>query len=440
MKKFVFASVMALASIGFACAPVLKAQDITIKDPKEINDFQMASTQQDAKAKSAALEDFLQKYPQSVVKKNVLLMLVEAYQSAGAFDQVASAASRALQVDPNNFEAIYAGVDAKKRLAGRSQNPGEVLDDAALLAKKGLALQKPADTSADDWKKQTDAAYPLFHSVLAYDAMVSKKDAATAVAEFTSELTLVPADQSKGGPALNDTLQLAEAYAAEKPADMIQAIWFYARAWNYAPDNYKPVIEKKLKYWYTKYHGNLDGLDDIKTQAHDSLFPQNFHPKAAPTPAEIAHSALTGGDPKGLNLGDKEFILANGSKEDQDALWAILKDQQTPVPGIVIEATDSVVKVAVTDDAKTAKVADFVVNLKKPLDAKDIPAAGTEFKLQPAAELDGTYDSYAPVPATATSLAGVQIVLREGLLQPEAKKKAAPVAHKPAAGKKPVKH
>ena len=76
----------------------------------------------------------------------------------------------------------------------------------------------------------------------------------------------------------------------------------------------------------------------------------------------------------------------------------------------------------------------------KPLDAKDIPAAGAEFKLQPAAELDGTYDSYAAVPATATSLAGVQIVLREGLVQPEAKKKPAAPAHKPAAGHKPAAH
>ena len=79
--------------------------------------------------------------------------------------------------------------------------------------------------------------------------------------------------------------------------------------------------------------------------------------RPAKTPAQFAHDALVGGDPAKLNLGDKEFILANGVKEDADKLWAVLKDQVTPVPGKVIEASASVIKVAVTPDAKVAKVA-----------------------------------------------------------------------------------
>jgi hypothetical protein len=208
-------------------------------------------------------------------------------------------------------------------------------------------------------------------------------------------------------------------------------------------------------------------------------------------------------DLNSLNLGDKEFILAVGSKEDADKLWALLKGKATPVPGIVIEATASVIKMAVTQDAKDAKIPDFIVNLKTPLADKDIPQVGFEFKLQPAAELDGTYDTFtqqiaataapapaaapvaapvpaaaapapaaapvpaaaapapaaapvpaaaapapaaapvpaaaapapatAPVPAAATAAQPAQIVLKDGFIQPE-KKKAAPAAHKPAAG------
>ncbi len=64
MKKLVFASVMALASISLVSAPTLRAQDsITIKDPAEYNAYQMANTQTDPKAKAAALESFLQAYP-----------------------------------------------------------------------------------------------------------------------------------------------------------------------------------------------------------------------------------------------------------------------------------------------------------------------------------------------------------------------------------------
>ena len=57
MKKLVFASVMALASISLVAAPMLRAQDstITIKDPQEFNAYQMANTQTDPKAKAAAI-------------------------------------------------------------------------------------------------------------------------------------------------------------------------------------------------------------------------------------------------------------------------------------------------------------------------------------------------------------------------------------------------
>ena len=132
-----------------------------------------------------------------------------------------------------------------------------------------------------------------------------------------------------------------------------------------------------------------------------------------------------------LSLNDKEFILASGSKDDADKLWAVMKDQVTPVPGIVIEASATVIKLAVSQDAKDAKIADFIVNMKKPLEDKEVPAVGFEFGLQPAAELNGTYDSYTQVPATATMTQTAQIVLRDGFIQPEVKK---PVEHhKPTA-------
>jgi hypothetical protein len=54
-------------------------------------------------------------------------------------------------------------------------------------------------------------------------------------------------------------------------------------------------------------------------------------------------------------------------------------------------------------------------------------------------ELDGTYDTFTLVPATATTAATAQIVLREGFIQSE--KKAAPVHHapaKPAASHRPA--
>src|ERR1700722_7808252 len=396
MKKFVYASVLALACISLVSAPALRAQDsITIKDPVEFNSYQNATTQSDPKQKAAALESFLQTYPQTVVKQTVLDMLVDTYQAIGDADKELSADTRMLQVDPNNLKAILYSVIIKKQQAQKSSDQ-QAADDSAALANKGLTVPKPAATADPEWKTLTAASYPLFHSAIAQDD-VMKKDFKAAVDEYKAELMLFPADQTKGGPGLVDTLNLAEAYANINPkkpdaGDLKNAIWFYSRAWDYAPPAYKPQIEKKLDYWYNKYHGGLDGLDAIKTQAQATEFPPGTLTIApADTPAQKIHKILANTpDLNTLALADKELVLTFGAKEDADKLWALLKDQPTPVPGTVIEATASVIKVAVTDDAKQSKVPDFVVNLKEPLTDKEIPAVGSDFGLssKDQAELD----------------------------------------------------
>jgi hypothetical protein len=418
---------------------MLRAQDsITIKDPAEFNNYQNCSTQTDPKAKATCLDGFLTTYPQSVVKQAVLDSLVDTYQGLHDADNTLSAASRLLQVDPNNLKAILYSVIIKKNRCGLTQDV-QACDDAAALAHKGLLVPKPAGLSDTDWKTQTGGSYPIFHSAIAWDDAIAKKDFKAAIAEYRAELMLYTDDQSKT-MGLQDTLQLAQAYLQPGPSrDLVQAVWFYARVWDYAPPAYKAKIEPDLERYYKKYHGALDGLDDLKAKAMATTFPPGtLVITPAKTPAEQIHDLIaTTPDLTKLNLGDKEFILANGAKEDIDKLWSVLKDQITPVPGIVIAASASVIKVAVTDDAKAAKTADFIVNLAKPLTEKEIPAVGFEYKIPPATTLIGTYDSFTLVPATETAVQTAQIVLREGEIQLEKKKPAAP-AHKPAAGHKPA--
>ena len=451
MKKLVLASVMALATTCLVL-PSLQAQSqdqstITIKDPAEYNAYNQAYTQSDPKAKAAALESFIQQYPQSVVKLAVLKMLVGAYQQLGDSDHLLSASTALLQMDPNNLEAILFSVAIKNSNCKKSVNQAtgvaadsQSCDDAALLAQKGLKVAKPADISADEWKTQTDAAYPVFESAIAADDVYSKKDFKAAVEDYKKELMLFTAQQTQSGTGLVDTLNLAEAYVKLSPPDTVNAVWFYARAWNFAPAGFKPVIEKKLDYWYSKFHGSLDGLDAIKTQSAATVFPPGtLVITPADTPAEKIHKILvTTPDLSTLALADKELVLAFGSKDDADKLWAVMKDKVTPVPGTVIDATTTTIKVAVTDDAKQAKTADFIVNLKAPLADKDVPAAGTELKLMSdgGPELDGTYDTYTQIPGTDTVAQSAQIVLRDAFLQE--KKKVVP--HKPAASHHPAAH
>jgi hypothetical protein len=196
-------------------------------------------------------------------------------------------------------------------------------------------------------------------------------------------------------------------------------------------------IEPKLEYYYKKYHGNLEGLDQVKQDAQASALPPGtLKITQALSPAEQIHKLIQ--DTPDLNtlaLADKETVLALGSKEDADKLWALLKDKSTGVPGTVISADANSIKVAVTQDAKDTKVADFVVNMKKPLTDAELSVInqpGFEFKSAPGPQLAGTYDSYTQTPATATTAQSAIIVLRDGEYVPEQKKKPAPVHHAPA--------
>ena len=118
----------------------------------------------------------------------------------------------------------------------------------------------------------TVTAYPLFHSAIALMTWFRRKTSKAAQDEYKKELMLFPLPATTSGTGLVDTLQLAEAYAKPDARDMVQAIWFYARAWNFAPPAYKAQIEPKLEYWYKRFHGNLEGLDAVKTaSASDPL-------------------------------------------------------------------------------------------------------------------------------------------------------------------------
>jgi hypothetical protein len=88
MKKSVLASLLALATIFPVSVPMVYGQaaqsgQLTIKDPQEYNDYTNAVGQSTPAAKAAAIETFLTKYPNSVVKNDLLEVLMASYQQAG---------------------------------------------------------------------------------------------------------------------------------------------------------------------------------------------------------------------------------------------------------------------------------------------------------------------------------------------------------------------
>ena len=415
MKKVALASLLAIATSTLCAAPFALAQaaagggqqqqQITIKDPAEYNDYSNAISQSSPAAKASAIEAFLTKYPNSVVKGEMLEQLMAAYQAQNNMDKTVDAANRLLQTDPNNLRALAISVYIKKAQAAQKTTPAEqqpLLDEAAANAQKGLAAPKPANMSDADFQKLKTATEPIFYSAIAMDDQL-KKDYPGAVDNFKKELQAVPPAQTQTGATLNDTYLLGQAYAQQNPPDLKNAVWFLTRAAAYAPPAAKDQIEKAAEYYYNKYHGGMDGFDQVKTLVTQSVLPPaSYNPTPAPPPPSPADQAAkvvaTTPDLKTLNLNDKEFILFNGKPEDAGKMWDTMKGQTYQIPGKVVSATADSVQLAVTDDAKASNTADFTVNMKKPLTTP--PAIGTEVTY------DATFDSYTQNPKMITLING----------------------------------
>src|SRR5580698_2382705 len=125
MNKLVFASAMALAGMCLVSMPAIQAhgQTIQIQDPAELNSYQNATTQNDPAQKCAALESFLTTYPQSTAKSAALSQMMDCYSQTNNMDGLLKTATRLLQVDPNNMQAIYASVLVKKTQCGKALDP-----------------------------------------------------------------------------------------------------------------------------------------------------------------------------------------------------------------------------------------------------------------------------------------------------------------------------
>ncbi|MGI8770607.1 MAG: hypothetical protein ACR2JE_04155 [Acidobacteriaceae bacterium] len=425
MKTIAIASLLAVATSTLCATPAVWAQttaqpgqaaaqpagqaapgqQITIKDPAEYNDYSNAISQSSPAAKAAAIEAFLTKYPNSVVKQDMLEQLMTAYQQANNLDKTVDAANRLLQQAPNNLRALAIYVYIKKSQAAGKTTPADaqpLLDDAAAKAQTGLTAPKPANMPDADYQKLKAATTPIFYSAIALDDE-NKKDYAGAVDSFRKELQNVDPASTQSGPSLNDTYLLGQAYAQQTPPDLKNAIWFLTRAAAYAPAAAKPQIEQAAEYYYKKFHGSMDGFPQVQQQVTTSVVPpDSYNPTAAPPPPSPADQAAkvvaSTPDLKTLSLGDKEFILFNGKPEDAEKVWATLKGVVAQVPGKVVSATADSVQLAVTPDAQGSNTADFTINMKEPL--KEVPAIGS------TVTYTAKFDSYTQNPKMITLTEG----------------------------------
>jgi hypothetical protein len=420
MKKVVLASLLAVAgavpsaSLAFAQQPA--ASGVTMSQD-EYAAYNNANTQTTAAAKAAAFEAYLKAYPNSSVKVDVLNQILFADSQTGDQAATLAAADRLLAVDPNNVRALVIEVYYRRADADKMTDPAAkqaALDKVATFAQQGMNATKPKDMSDADFAKQEALAAPTFDSAIADDDL-AKKDNASAITILKKEIDADVADTQKASPVLQDVWVLAQAYYTSTPPDYLNCAWYATRAAAFAPDAYKPTIQPVASYCYKKYHGSADGYAAMQTAVQTNLDPPaGFTVTPAPKPEDIVTNLIaTTPDLASLAVSDKEFVLQYGKPADADKVFDTVKGKSVEFPdNIVIAATADSLQVAVTDDAKASKTADFTFTMKEPL--KTVPNVGDKITL------DGTYASYTQSPLMITMTDGAVVL---------PKKAPAPVHH-----------
>ena len=186
MKKLVLASAMALASVALVAAPALRAQDHRSDHDPEPRQNSMPTKQPSPRPirqpKLRPWKIFYRSTPErgqegrSRPADRHLRAAEPARQGAERGQPLAAGRSQQLQGHLRNCLLQEARVPAEHRCRNRRQQGSADLRRRCGTGQKGLTMPKPAGVSDEDWKKMTDASYPIFHSAIALDDAVVKKD------------------------------------------------------------------------------------------------------------------------------------------------------------------------------------------------------------------------------------------------------------------------
>ena len=413
-------------SAAQAAAPSSQKQ---VKDPAEYNAYVNAVQQSNPAQKAAAIEAFLQTYPNSVMKEDALVSLMSAYQQAGDAQKMVDTANRVLQVNPNNVRAL-ALLTYYYRASTTAQNLQQNLGLVQKYAQQGEQalrnLTKPEGMSDADFTKFHNEVSAIFEGGLGFVAL-QKKDNATAAKDFREAVS------EESQPNIADVYPLAQADLEAKPMNP-EGFWFIVKASQMAQgaDSQQQILEYGRKK-YIRYHGKEDGWTDLVAQAKASssiMPPAGFTIAAAPpppSPAEQAADLVKSKDPKQMSFAEWELVLSSGNQQAADKVWNAIKDKAVKLGANVISATASKVMLAGSADDFDDKKADITLTMAKPIPAKLTPAVGSLMQFQ------GTVSSYTPNPFMMTMTDGVLLDKNGNPVST-----AAPVHHTAPAHKKPA--
>jgi tetratricopeptide (TPR) repeat protein len=368
------------------------SQTKTIADANEYNDYISATQQTDPNAKGAALEAFVQKYPNSVVKEDALQAAMAAYQQGGNLQKSAETASKILQVNPNNVPALAVQTYVSRQNA-QSVPPAQQAEAFAKvgeMAQRGLQQlpsYKPNGVPPADVQKQVAAFSQIFYGSAGQAALAAKNYADAQ--KYLSEAVKASPDN------VQDVYPLALAYIQQTPPSddaLLNGVWYMARAYNLVAAQ-NPQAAQQVgnagQYYLNKYHGKQPDSqqlwNNVVAMAKASPTPPpNFAtsiPKA-PSPEQQVKEMLVAANNniQTMSFGEWVLIFTYGDPQTKQQVFQQIANKPFKFQGQVIDATPDTVHVALTQDAIDAKKAEVEVKLVEP--EKKAPDAGSPFAFQ----------------------------------------------------------
>jgi tetratricopeptide (TPR) repeat protein len=368
------------------------SQTKTIADANEYNDYISATQQTDPNAKGAALEAFVQKYPNSVVKEDALQAAMAAYQQGGNLQKSAATAAQILQVNPNNVPALAVQTYVSRQNA-QSVPPAQQTQAFAQvgeMAQRGLQQlpsYKPNGVPPADVQKQVAAFSQIFYGAAGQAALAAKNYAEAQ--KYLNEAVKASPDN------VQDVYPLALAYIQQTPPSddaLLNGIWYMARAYNLVAAQ-NPQAAQQVgnagQYYLNKYHGKQPDSaqlwNNVVAMAKASPTPPpNFAtsiPKA-PSPEQQVREMLkeANNNITQMSFGEWVLIFTYGDPQTKQEVFQQIANKPFKFQGQVVDATPDTVHVALTQDAIDSKKAEVEVKLLDP--EKKAPDPGSPFAFQ----------------------------------------------------------
>jgi len=339
-----------------------------------------------AQKQLALLDQWKAKYPQSALRQVRRELYLSIYQSMGDNERILATAREMLAEEPNNLVGAYWGTAL---LPGAKDASRELWD----LGEKAARQLLSGSPESGEWQKQKASVELLARRALGW-IQWQRGDYGGAETEFTAYLQKDP-----GSAEVSAWYGMALA-AQKNPEKTVLALWQLTRAGSLKepgalPDGAKRQITALAERVYVSYHGDTDGLEQLRAASAAGAFPPaDFRVESADAiAAKKAEEELKRTNPQlAAWMSIRKQLEGPGGEQYFAATL-----QPAPLPklkGTVIRCTPEAAPAEVILGISNGVTEEVVLKMSVPLSSGADP--GTEI------EFEGNAESYSKDPFRLT--------------------------------------